>query len=379
MKINLILTYKSSIFDGNGGVETFISDLISDGIDLKKFNIRVICCTKGKSRIIQKKGVTFFLYKALFTIASTPFSIGYIMNFKKHADWADVIHNHFPWPFFDFLNFIFDFNKPIVVTYHSDVVKQKFLNIFYNFFVMRSFSKAFKLVATSNNYLSSSLILSKNEFKKKCLIIPLAIKDLHSFPSNNDIHAVLKKYGLKSKTYVIFIGVLRYYKNVSLLLEAAPYINADILIVGDGPFKFACQKIITNQNIKNVHLLGSVSEADKSALLNLSSLLVLPSHLRSEAFGMVLLEASMHGKPMVTLDIATGTSFVNLDNKTGFVLKSNNFIKLSLAINKILSDSSLAREMGKNARCRFDKFFKKQTMIRKYERLYKYANKSFQN
>ncbi len=379
MKINVIQTYKTSSFDSKGGVETFISDLISDGINLKKFNIRVISCTQGKSRVIQKKGVTFLLYKTQFTMASTPFSMGYILNFKKNMDWADVIHNHFPWPIFDFLNVILNLNKPIIVTYHSDVIKQKYLNLFYNFFVKRSFSKVVNLVATSNNYLSSSPILSTNKFSKKCITIPLSINDLPSFPSNNNIQAVLKKYGLKKKTYVIFIGVLRYYKNISLLLEAAPYINADILIVGDGPFKLRYQKIITKHNLKNVNLLGSVSEEDKNALLSLSSLLVLPSNIRSEAFGLVLLEASMHAKPMVTLEIGTGTSFVNLDNKTGFVVKSNNFIKLSLAINKILSDSSLARIMGNNARSRFNKIFIKKTMISKYERLYKHAIKSFQN
>jgi rhamnosyl/mannosyltransferase len=379
MKINLIQTYKTSNFDTKGGVETFISDLVYNGINLKKFNIRVISCTQGKSRVFQKKGVTFILYKTLFTFASTPFSVGYILNFKKNMDWADIIHNHFPWPFFDFLNSIFNLNKPIIVTYHSDVIRQKYLNKIYNFFVRRSFTKVFKIVATSNNYSRSSPILSMNEFSKKCITIALSIKELSPLPSMNNMHAVLKKYGLKKKIYIIFIGVLRYYKNVSLLLEAAPYINADILIVGDGPFKLTYQKFIANQNLKNVHLLGSVSEEDKNALLSLSSLLVLPSHLRSEAFGLVLLEASMHGKPMITLDIGTGTSFVNLDNKTGFVVKFNNFIQLSLAINKILSDSSLARKMGNNAKFRFDKFFKKQTMISKYERLYKYAFKSFQN
>jgi len=379
MKINLIQTYKTTIFDSKGGVETFISDLVYNGINLKRFNIRVICCTRGKSRVFHKKGVTFILYKTLFTFASTPFSMGYILNFKKNMNWADVIHNHFPWPFFDFLNSIFNLNKPIIVSYHSDVIKQKFLNKIYNFFVTRSFTKVLNLVATSNNYISSSPILSKNEFSKKITTIPLSIDELPSLPSINNIHAVLKKYRLKKKTYVIFIGTLRYYKNITLLLEAAPYINADILIVGDGSLKLTYQKFIANQNIKNVHLLGSVSEEDKNALLSLSSLLVLPSHLRSEAFGLVLLEASMHGKPMITLDIGTGTSFVNLDNKTGFVVKFNNFIQLSLAINKILSDSSLARKMGNNAKFRFDKFFKKQTMISKYERLYKYAFKSFQN
>lgn len=379
MKINLIQTYKTSNFDTKGGVETFISDLVYDGINLKRFNIRVIACTQGKSRVIQKKGVTFILYKTLFTFASTPFSVGYILNFKKNMDWADVIHNHFPWPFFDFLNSIFNLNKPIIVTYHSDVIRQRFLNKFYNFFVTRSLTKAFKIVATSNNYLSSSPILSMNEFSKKCITIALSIKELFPLPSMNNMHAVLKKYGLKKKTYIIFIGVLRYYKNISLLLEAATYINADILILGDGPFKLTYQKFIANQNLKNVHFLGSVSEKDKNALLSFSSLLVLPSHLRSEAFGLVLLEASMHRKPMITLEIGTGTSFVNLDNKTGFVVKSNNFIKLSLAINKILSDSSLARKMGNNARSRFDKLFKKQLMVSKYERLYKCAIKSFQN
>ena len=119
---------------------------------------------------------------------------------------------------------------------------------------MWSLTKVFKIAATSNNYLRSSPILSMNEFSKKCITIPLSIRELSSLPSMNNMHAVLKKYGLKKKTYIIFVGVLRYYKNVSLLLEAAPYINADILIVGDGPFKLTYQEFIANQSLKNVHL-----------------------------------------------------------------------------------------------------------------------------
>jgi len=378
MKINLIHTYKTTNFDTKGGVETFISDLIYEGIDLQKFNIRVIACTNGKTKIFKKKGVSFFLYKASFSISSTPFSLGYILNFKKHMSWADVIHNHFPWPFFDFLNVILNIKKPIIVTYHSDVIRQNILNYFYNFFVIRSFSKSSKLVATSKNYLTTSPILSRNKFLKKGITIPLSISKSPSIPTNKNIQTTLKKFGLKKKTYVIFIGVLRYYKNINLLIESAPYINSDILIIGDGEFKSRYKKIIKKQNLKNVHLLGQVTEEDKNILLGISSLLVLPSHLRSEAFGLVLLEASMHGKPMVTLEIGTGTSFVNLDNKTGFVVKSNNFIKFSLAVNKILSDSSLACKMGNNAKLRFNKFFKKQIMIRKYERLYKNVVKSSQ-
>ena len=376
MKINLLQTYKTTSFDSVGGVETFISDLLINGIDLKKFNIRVFSCTNGKSRIIRQDGITFYLYKNLFTFASTPISLGYFLNFKKHMDWADIIHNHFPWPIFDFLNSIFKVNKPIVVTYHSDVIRQKFLNMFYNYFVYRSLSKAFKIATTSENYKNSSPILSLAEIEKKCLAIPLSTNHFLLSSSNDVIYNTLRKYDLLNKSYIIFIGALRYYKNLDLLLEAAPYIIADIVIIGDGPSKLKYLKFVKNRDIRNVHFLGLVNDFDKHLLLSQSSLLVLPSHLRSEAFGLVLLEASMHGKPMVTMEINTGTSFVNLDNVTGFVIKSNNFIKLFLAINKILSDSSLAIKMGSNARARFNKFFRKKTMINKYEHLYLHAIKS---
>ena len=180
----------------------------------------------------------------------------------------------------------------------------------------------------------------------------MAIQKLPSLPSNKDIRAVLKKYRLKEKVYIIFIGALRYYKNISLLLEAAPYINADILIVGDGPSKLTYQEIITNQNIENVHLLGSVSEKDKNSLLSLSSLLVLPSHLRSEAFGMVLAEGLATGMQVVSTNSFSGPAEVLGNGRYGFLADVDNVSSIVSSMRAAIN-SPISREIIHEGASRF--------------------------
>lgn len=377
MKIKLLHTYKLTSLDSVGGIENFIEDLVLRGINLNKYEVRVVATSNFETKVIQQKGVTFYLYKSLFTILSVPFSPGYILNFKKHFAWADLIHAHFPWPFFDLLLLTITRKKPIIITYHSDVIKQKFLNIFYHFLIYFTFAKTYKIVATSNNYLKSSKLLQKNEVKKKCCVINLSIQIPPSSELSFKSQNLLKKFALESNNYVLFVGTFRYYKNIKLLLDAAPYINSKIVLIGDGPLRSYYEKYCQDCNITNVNFLGNLSNYHKNNLISHCALLVLPSHLRSEAFGLVLLEASSLCRPMVTQEIGTGTSFVNLDNKTGIVIKSNNFIKLFLAINKILSNKLLARKMGQNALLRFNKLFRYPLMVQKYERLYNAALRSF--
>src|SRR5690606_15618876 len=134
------------------------------------------------------------------------------------------------------------------------------------------------------------------------------------------------------RPFFLFVGVLRYYKGLRTLLAAARSSDIDTVIVGDGPMKPQLTAYAKEHNLSHVHFVGALPDADKTALLELSSGLIFPSHLRSEAFGLSLVEASMFGKPMISCEIGTGTSYVNLNGQTGIVVPPQNPEALSAAM-----------------------------------------------
>src|SRR5581483_9882445 len=200
---------------------------------------------------------------------------------------------------------------PAIVTYHSDIVRQRLLLHLYRPLMYRMLTRSYCIIATSPNYLATSAELQK--FRDKVSVIPLGL-DEHSYP-RPDGNRVDKWRARLGADFFLFIGVLRYYKGLHILIEAAQRTAASIVIVGSGPIENQLRKKAQRMGIKNVHFLGFVSEEDKIALLVLARALVFPSHLRAEAFGLSLLEAAMCGKPMISSEIGTGTSYVNIDGE----------------------------------------------------------------
>ena len=118
--------------------------------------------------------------------------------------------------------------------------------------------------------------------------------------------------------------------------------------------------------LRNVSFTGHVPEQDKVALFSLCRGFVFPSNLRSEAFGIALLEAAMNGKPMISCEIGTGTSFVNVHQQTGFVVPPGDPVGLREAMLALRDDSELARAMGVRALHRYREYFTADSMVESY-------------
>ena len=196
------------------------------------------------------------------------------------------------------------------------------------------FSKVDKIVCSSKNYLNSSKDLKK--FRKKTAIIPFGIKKNDYAINNKKLDIFKKKYG---SNFVIFVGVLRYYKGLNYLIDAISQTNFKLLIVGDGKMYKKIKLQIKIKKIKNIKILRNITDSQLPYLIKLSKCLVLPSHLRSEAFGFSLIEGLMFGKPLISCDIKTGTSFINVNNLTGYVVKPKSSNNIKDAINKIFDKS----------------------------------------
>lgn len=286
--------------------------------------------------------------------------------YREQARWADVIHCHYPWPFSDLVHVLSGVKKPVVVTYHSDIIRQKTLEHLYSPLRRCFFSRVNATVATSPNYMGSSKFLCGFQGRKET--IPLGLDpQSYSAPSAKASAQVREQFG---NDYFLFVGVLRYYKGLHTLLDAISQNGLKVVIAGRGPEEAALRAQAQKLGLKSVYFTGFVSDEQKAALLANCRAIVFPSCVRSEAFGVTLLEGQLYSKPLITCEIGTGTSYVNLADKTGLVVPPENAEELAKAMRRLADDGELAQTLGKAGRERLNEYFSGKQVGQSYYQLY---------
>jgi len=359
--------YKTYLPDTIGGVEQVIYQIArgTAGLDV---NTEILTLSPTVvDRTVKVDGHLVHRCRSNFEVASTPFSASAILRFRQLARKADIIHYHFPYPFTDLLHFATRLKKPTVLTYHSDIINQKNLLKLYRPLQNLFLSSVGEIVATSANYLETSDVLKK--FKHKTSVIPIGL-DKSSYPAASDEKLSFWRRQFSGR-FFLFVGVIRYYKGLHILIDAARNSDYPIVIVGAGPVEQALQEHARELDVHNIHFVGHLPDEDKVALLELCYAVVFPSHMRSEAFGVSLLEGAMYGKPLISSEIGTGTSFINIDKETGVVVTPSDSVALRQAMDYLWDNPEEAAAMGKCAEQRYWKLFTAERMARSYVDLYK--------
>lgn len=358
--------YKTSFPDTNGGIEQVIHQLARGGAAFGVDASVLSLTAKKKSLTFEIENYTSHRAHLNFEIASTGFSFSAFLKFKQLAAQADIIHYHFPWPFMDLVHFATRIKKPTVLTYHSDIIRQKHLLKLYHPLMRRFLSSVNRIVMTSPNYSQTSHAVSG--FKAKTSIIPIGI-DKASYPVVTPERLAYWRDKL-GKQFFLFVGVLRYYKGLHILIEAAVGTNYPIVIVGAGPIEDELKAQANRLKLHNILFLGYLDDKDKAALFTLCYAVVFPSHLRSEAFGVSLLEGAMYGKPMISAEIGTGTTFINIHEETGLVIPPSNPTALREAMDFLWNNPDEASKMAKRAEARYWAHFSADKMLGAYSKLY---------
>lgn len=365
-KLRVLHVSKTSMPSSYGGVESFIGTLCKADSKLGVKNTVLTLHPKPQKQPIEMDGYTVHQEKQNLFLASTGFSISAFGKFKRLSNDADIIHYHFPNPSADMLHLACQPKSPSIVTYHSDIIKQKQLLHIYRPLKKRFFNSVDQIVTTSPNYFVSSDVLQR--YADKVSVIPIGI-DPKAYETVDSERLNYWQSRL-SKPFFLFVGAMRYYKGLHIALEAIAGTGIQIAIAGINGIEKDLKAQAAALELKNVDFLGFVYDKDKIALLHLCHGFIFPSHLRSEAFGISLLEAAMVGKPMISCEIGTGTTFVNSANETGLVINPGSPKELREAMQFLLDNPKVAATMGKNAKKRSLELFTADQQAKSYYDLY---------
>ena len=284
----------------------------------------------------------------------------------------DIVHLHFPDPMAHLAQMIASPVSKLIVTWHGDIVRQKFLLKFYWPFLRRILRQADAIVVSSRSYRDNCSFLEG--VRERCEIIPFGIQ-VEAFELTQETRQraeVLRQQSADRR--ILFIGRISHYKGLDFLLRALCGLDAQLVVVGGGTLKPAMERLSVELGVANrVEFLGDVWQDQREKLLvqlHACSVVVLPSVNQSESFGIVQLEAMACSKPVVSTDIPTGVPWVNQHGVTGFVVPPRDADALRSAIGRLLDDPALRRKFGQAGRQRVTAEFTKQLHIRRMVNLY---------
>jgi rhamnosyl/mannosyltransferase len=353
-----------------GGIENHIR-LICRGLKAgwPEVEPTVLVTNRARNTVVEEMdGVKVIKAGRLATISSAPISLSLFAWMRRLE--ADITHLHFPYPIGELAYLLVGRSRKMVITYHSDIVRQKYLLQVYRPFLHRLLARADRITVSSPNYIRSSTYLQP--LAHKCVVIPHGA-DLSRFAATAEVQRraqeLRQHYGLP---LILFVGLLRYYKGLSFLIQAMPQIPGRLLVVGEGPQGQEWRELSQQLGLEEkVIFLGRVSDEGLVALYHACDVFVLPAIHRSESWGAVQVEAMACGKPVVCTELGTGTSFVNLHGQPGLVVPPRDAAALAQAIGTLLEDEPLRQQMGQRARERAEKEFSSTTMVKRLVDLYK--------
>jgi rhamnosyl/mannosyltransferase len=357
--MNILHIYKD-YFPVLGGIENHIKTLAEAQV-AAGHQVTVLVCAPGFwTQHERLNGVEVIKAARLLTAASMPLSFSQPLHLAGMR--PDVVHIQSPYPLGEAANWLLGRARGTVITYQSDIVRQKGWLLFYGPVLRRVLQAADRILTSTPRYIEISPWLQP--VRAKCTPVPLGIEVERFAPATG-----LRRPG---PPRLLFVGRLRYYKGLDTLFQALPAIpQAQLTIVGTGPMQAAWQTLAQELGVAGrVNFAGDIDDAGLPEVYRQADIFVLPANARAEAYGLVLLEAMASGLPCVTTELGTGTSWIVQDGVTGLVVPPQDPAALAGAINRLLDDEPLRRQFGQAGLARARSEFSREVMVKRVEQIY---------
>lgn len=375
--MKIIHIYKD-YFPVFGGIENYIRVLaeaqVAHGHDVTV----LVNSLSPRPETLTLNGVRVVKAARHLNVQSAPISATFPNLVGRYTAQADIVHLHAPYPIGEACNLWFGRGRHTVITWHSDIVRQKSLLKVYAPVLRQVLARVDRIIPSSEAYARSSIWL--RDKLDKCCVVPFGIDAERFQPQRSEAALALREkllapYRPAQPLLVIGVGRLRYYKGFDDVVRAVARLkNVVAVIAGIGPMAAELRALAAQLNVAGrVIFPGEPTDAELPAYFQAADVFAMPSTSRAEAFGIATLEAMACGLPALTTEIGTATSWINQDGETGYVVPPLDPAALAEAIEK-LKDEPLRRRMSEAARARILKEFTWQTMVERVENIYRELN-----
>jgi rhamnosyl/mannosyltransferase len=348
-----------------GGMETVTADLCNGTAD--RWDVAVVSASTTAETVRERCGRVDVVRSGTVTTAN---SVPLCPSMPLHLWQAggDCVVLHEPNPLAGSALFVRTPSRHLIVWHHSDLVRPWWAPHTYGQLQRALYRRADCVIVSSPKLAAESPLVRQ---ARRVEVIPYGI-ELDRYrrvdPAVRDRADELRSSIAGPR--VLFVGRFVYYKGLQVLIDAMAACPGTLILAGEGPLEPELRQQVTDRGLDGrVVFTGPVSDSDLRALYRTADVFVLPSVARTEAFGVVQVEAMAAGVPVVSTNLPTGVPWVNQDGVTGFVVTPGDADALADGIRRVLGDAALRARLGTNAAARADALFDKRTMIESFTRV----------
>jgi glycosyltransferase involved in cell wall biosynthesis len=362
-------------FDGDvGGIERYLRALLGG---LPEDIVPVNLVANDSARTDEHRDYRYLTVRAashgvVARVAIAP-SMPLIARRLHREHGFDILHLHFPDPLGQFTAMSLPRSVKRVISWHSDIIKQRAALAVYRPFLDAFVHDADAIIGATPQHFSSSQQMAQGKPEQLRVVIPYGF-DPGAFAWTEAARrrqAELKREQ-RGRPVIFTVGRHVYYKGFDILIRALRSVDAELWIGGRGPMTESYQQSARDAGVVDrVRFLGFVPDSELVAFYDACNVFCMPSTERAEQFGLVQLEAMHCGKPVIATRLGTGVEYVTLDNMTGLLVEPGNESALAQALNRLLGDPDLRARLGEAGRRRVTEEFSVAQMVDKTVALYR--------
>ena len=328
--MHILHLYRGYYPEIEGGIPYIIQKFIE--ISEKTIENNALVASKAFETPVDDRIITTKSYGSIFSIPASP---SYLPTAIRLLANYDIIVAHTPFPVANLILLFASKKQKKIIFWHADILKNRIIKVLLSPIINWSLNKSDAIIIGHQQILQNTKILQK--FHKKCFILPFPV-DENKFNCNQ-----LDKLPHR----VVACGRLVKYKGFLNLIQAAKDVNAEFIIIGEGPERHNLEHKIAELGLeKKIKLVGHISDDEKIAYLKSAAIFVFPSITEQETFGIAQLEAMAAGCAVINTNIGTAVPLIARDKLEALTIEPNNPTQLADSIQLLLENQQLRSSLA---------------------------------
>lgn len=366
--MRILHAYKVYLPSVYGGIPSVIAMLAALP---KDFETKVlVTCERGIGRNYEFQGVNVEAVSSVGTVMSTPLAPTYPFRLIERAKSSDIVVHHAPFPLTDLAVLLMPKDSILIVHWHAEVIGRPWLMKILAPLIRNSLKRADRIIVSDRVIIENSPFLK--EFEAKCAVVPYGCDDVYWGELDPAGQRAVDSVQKEHPRLVVTVGRLVSYKGHEIFLRAMQNVDADAVIIGEGPLRVELIGLAKELGVVDrVKFLGGLEPHEVKQYVHAAKVLAFPSVTEAEAFGLVQLEAMSAGKPVVNTALATAVPNVARDGKEGLTVPPSEPVALAEALRRLLDQPEFAASLGRAAKERVRSEFSRPLFLSRIQEVYK--------